>query len=142
MISRDEIDLEAFEEHYHSAKMYHRRAVQFLEEGQSASVVFNVGSVALENYLIALCELYGIVPENHNYICLMDEVETIVDVSPVLNKEIRSLDLIFGICSLDNYYHGTPEASDTERVLTMCKEVQNLFDLARMEAVRAVVKNT
>jgi hypothetical protein len=92
MNDRNEIDLEAFEANYRGAKMYHYRAEQFLGEGQCSSVVFNVASVALENYLIALCELYGAEPGNHNYICLMDEVETIIDVPPLLNKEIRSLE--------------------------------------------------
>ncbi|MBP2646295.1 MAG: hypothetical protein H6Q75_1735, partial [Firmicutes bacterium] len=121
------VDIEAFEEVYRSAKMYHYRAKQFQEEGQCPSVVFNVASVALENYLIALCALYGIEPGNHNYTCLMDTVEEIIDVSTVLNKEIRSLDLLFGICSIENYYHGEPEPDDAGRVLSMCHGVQNLF---------------
>ena len=142
MIDRNKIDIEAFEEDYRSAQMYHHRAKQFAEEGQSSSVVFNVASVALENYLIALCDLYGEEPGNHNYTCLMDSVETVVAVSEILNKEIRSLDLIFGICSLENYYHGVPEESDSDRVLAMCDEVKQLFDQTRIAAVRAVLKNS
>lgn len=46
----NEIDFEVFDESYRGAKMYHYRAEQFLEEGQHYSVVFNVASVALENY--------------------------------------------------------------------------------------------
>jgi hypothetical protein len=137
MMEKTHIDLELFEEKYQSGQMYHRRANQFSQEGQVNSVVFNVASVALENYLIALCELYGVEPGNHNYTCLMDSVQTIVAVPPELNKEIRSLDEIFGICSLDNYYHGIPEDDDSGRVLSMCIQVQGLFDLTRISAVRA-----
>ncbi|GBG57559.1 hypothetical protein SPFL3102_02243 [Sporomusaceae bacterium FL31] len=137
MIDINVIDVELFEEDYRSAKMYHHRAKQFLEEGQCSSVVFNVASVALENYLIALCDLYGVEPGNHNYTCLMDAVEELIDVSPALNKEIRSLDSIFGICSLENYHHGVPELSDMDRVLLMCQEVEDLFDQTRIAAVRA-----
>lgn len=137
MMDTKEIDLAAFEENYRNAIMYHHRAEQFLAEGQCSSVVFNVASVALENYLIALCDLYGIEPGNHNYVCLMDAVETIIDVPPALNEEIRSLDLIFGICSLENYHHGTPEPSDSDRALALCGEVRNLFDPIRLAAVRA-----
>ena len=141
MIDISNIDIEAFEEDYRSARVYHRRAEQFLDEGQDPSVVFNVGSVALENYLIALCDLYGVEPGNHNYTCLMDEVELVIDVLPVLNQEIRSLDLIFGICSLENYHHGIPVPADTDRVLAMCKQVQALFDQTRIAAVRAAFAN-
>lgn len=142
MIDRNEIDLEGFEEDYRDAKMYHYRAEQFLEDGQCFSVVFNVASVALERYLVALCGLYGVEPENHNYTCLMDAVETIMEVPAALNKEIRSLDLIFGICSLENYYHGTPESADSERVLSLCNEVHALFDLTRIASMRAAFKNS
>ena len=132
---------EAFAEDYRDAKMYHYRAEQFLDEGQHFSVIFNVASVALERYLLALCEVHGIEPLNHNYTCLMDAVEEIMEIPPALNKEIRSLDLIFGICSLENYYHGTPESSDSDRVLSLCHEVQLLFDPIRIESLGAALKN-
>jgi hypothetical protein len=141
MIDMNEIDLEAFEGDYRDAKVYHRRLEQFLEEGQHSSVVFNVAAVALERYLVALCELYGVEPGNHNYTCLMDAAEKIIDFPMMLNKEIRSLDLIFGICSLDGYHHGEPERSDSDRVLLMCNEVQELFDQTRISAIRDVIKN-
>lgn len=136
----NEINIEMFEEKYRDAKAYHKRAEKFKEEGQYHSVVFNVSAVALECYLIALCELYGIEPLNHNYICLMDSVEEIIDVPVGLNEEIRSLDLIFGICSVENYYHGEPEEFDLDRILAMCTGVQKLFDPARISNVRTVCK--
>lgn len=133
--------LEAFEENYRGARMYHYRAKQFLDEGQHYSVVFNVASVALENYLIALCWLYGVDPGNHNYTCLMDTVEEFMDIPPALDSGIRSLDAIFGICSLEDYHHGNPEKSDMNKVLAMCDGVQKLFDPARMLAVKAALAN-
>lgn len=135
----NQLALESFAEDYRSAGMYHFRAKQFLEEGQAASVVFNVASVALENYLIALCHLFGAEPNNHNYTCLMDTVETITEVAGELNKEIRSLDSIFGICSIENYYHGNPETSDADRVLKMCDDVKKMFSPSKMAAVKAAL---
>lgn len=123
-----EADLEAFGEYYQAALGYHHRAEQFARQEQRFSLVFNVASVALENYLVALCHLYGVMPLNHNFICLMNAVEAVIDFPPELNKEIRSLDFIFGICSLDDYFHGTPEPEDAVRTLAMCNEVRKLFD--------------
>jgi HEPN domain-containing protein len=123
-----EIDKEAFETNYRDAKGYHRRAEQFVREGQRPSLVFNVASVALERYLVALCALHGAMPMNHNYTCLMAAAETVVAFPPELKKEIVSLDIIFGICSLYDYCHKDPVPSDSVRVLSMCKEVQKLFD--------------
>lgn len=136
----EQIDFGAFEESYSSARGYHRRAKQFAEEGQFHSVVFNVSSVALEHYLIALCRLYGIEPGNHSYTCLMDEVENIIDIPQTFNAEIRSLDLMFGICSLENFHLAEPGVSDSNRVMIMCDEVGKLFDQARISALKKLVR--
>ncbi|WP_342305336.1 hypothetical protein [Methanolobus sp. ZRKC5] len=125
-----------FEQEYRDSKAYLRRARQFQTEGQDHSVVFNVSSLALERYLVALCYLYDVEPFNHNYTCLMDTVEMIIDVPEELNKEIRSMDKIFGICSIDDYYHGEPELSDADRILSMCDSVEGLFDQEKIPSIR------
>ncbi|MFM9327660.1 hypothetical protein [Paenibacillus mesotrionivorans] len=135
LISKDP-DYEAFEENYGDAIGYHLRTEQFRRSGQRFSLVFNVGAVALERYLVAMCHLYGVMPLNHNFICLMNAVELVADIPPDLNKEIRSLDFIFGICSLEDYFHGEPTPGDAERVLVMCDEIRQLFDVERMAAIR------
>lgn len=131
---------EEFEKEYRDSKAYLRRARLFQAEGQDHSVVFNVASLALERYLVALCYLYDMEPYNHNYTCLMDTVEMFMDVPAELNEEIRSLDKIFDICSLDDYYHGDPEPVDMERVLTMCDAVEELFDFAKISSIREYLK--
>ncbi|MBY9079748.1 hypothetical protein KIH86_09130 [Paenibacillus sp. HN-1] len=122
------LDLETFEDNYRAALSYHSRAEQFKSQDQRYSLVFNVACVALERYLVAMCYLYDAPPLNHNYICLMNAAETVVSFPAELSKEIRSLDFIFGICSLDDYFHGTPEPQDADRVLGMCEAVRDLFD--------------
>ena len=131
-----EKDLEAFEENYKAAEGYHRRAKQFLEEGQAASVVFNISTVALERYLIALCNLYGFNPANHNYGSLMDTAEVLVDFPEILSQKIRSLDSIINICSLENYHYKNPKDSDADSILSMCSDVSELFDFERIKRMR------
>ncbi len=128
---------EDFENEYRDSKAYLRRARQFLKDGQDHSIVFNVASLALERYLVALCYLHDMEPYNHNYSCLMDTVEMFMKVPAELNKEIRSLDQIFDICSLDHYYHGEPDIADMERVLSMCDAVEELFDQTEIESIRS-----
>ncbi|MBU2701359.1 hypothetical protein Ga0466249_002473 [Sporomusaceae bacterium BoRhaA] len=137
----DKINLEEFEKDYHDGKSYHRRAEQFAHKGHHFSLIFNIAAIALERYLVALCDLYGIMPQNHNYTCLMDTLEGIIDFPPALNEEIRSLDLIFGICSLENYHHGAPESSDSKRILSLCNEVRQLIDQIRISSIRAAFEN-
>nr|WP_321498645.1 HEPN domain-containing protein [uncultured Methanolobus sp.] len=125
-----------FEKEYRDSKAYLRRAKLFLEQGQDHSVVFNVASLALERYLVALCYLHDMEPYNHNYTCLMDTVEMFMEPPEELNNEIRSLDKIFDICTLDDYFHGDPEVSDMERILVMCEEVEELFDQEKIQSFR------
>ncbi|MDR3261186.1 MAG: hypothetical protein LBT78_05055 [Tannerella sp.] len=128
-----------FEEDYHDAKAYHRRALQYLEAGQPASLVFNVASLALERFLVAICDLHGVEPMNHNFISLMKDVDKLVETPRELSREIRSLDGIFGICFLDNYYHGTPDVADMEKVLRLFNEVWKLFDEEKIASVRQLL---
>jgi HEPN domain-containing protein len=115
-------------ENYHDAQAYHRRALQFRDAGKAHSLAFNVASIALERYLVALCEIHGVEPMNHNFIGLAKDVERLMEVPHELSRDIRSLDQIFGICFLDTYYHGEPELCDMEKALRLCDEVQQLFE--------------
>jgi hypothetical protein len=130
------MDEESFALNYADAENYYHRALQFQAIGQRPSLVFNIAAVALERYLVALCDLYGEDPRNHNYITLMRTIETLVEVPKDLNKRIKAMDWIFGICSIDDYRHPNPDEKDMENALVLCVEVQKLFDQSRIAAVR------
>lgn len=130
-----------FEGDLQDGNAYFRRAEEFDSGGYGHSLVFNVAAMALERYLVALCHLHGAEPDNHNFTCLMDAVETVVEVPPELNRKIRYLDeSIFGICSLDEYYHGTPEKEDTDMILELCRQIQAFFVPEEIAAIRAELK--
>lgn len=112
---------------YRDAQAYHDRARQFEREGLRPSLVFNVASVAIECYLVALCSRFQVMPMNHNFGNLMDDAVLLMPFSPKLDQAIRALDEIFGICSLDDYFHGTPEAEDAARSLWICQSLQEML---------------
>ncbi|MDR0819514.1 MAG: hypothetical protein LBN43_08085 [Oscillospiraceae bacterium] len=76
--------------------------------------------MSLERYLTALCAINRQNPFNHNYTTLMDTAERFAKFPKEVSERIRSLDEIFGICSLDDYHHGEPSAGDAERVIALC----------------------
>ncbi|WP_213991317.1 hypothetical protein [Sodalis sp. dw_96] len=110
------------------ARGYHRRAVLFFEQAQSPGLIFNVGSIAVECYLIALCAYYGSMAFNHNYSSLMDTAEEVINFPAELSLKIRALDEIFGICSLDNYHHGTPTETDAAGIVEICQALSVMLD--------------
>ena len=119
--------LAMFKTDYQAAQGYHRRAEMFSRAGRPANLVFNIASMALERYLVALCDLHGIAPENHDYGCLMGAVEAVFDFPTQLNQEIRALDEIFGLCSLEANAHGDPKTDDACKILILCQEVRNIL---------------
>lgn len=125
-----------FENDYRDAQAYHKRALQFRDSGQAFSLVFNIASVALERYLVAICELYGEEPMNHNFISLMMAVDKLIDTPKEFSKEVKSLDQIFGICFLEDYFHGTPTQEDADKTLRLCDEAGNLFDKEKIKEIK------
>lgn len=110
------------------ARCYHQRAMQFATDGERVSLVFNIAAVAIEAYLIALCARHQIMPFNHDYGSLVTAAEEAVAFTPELKEAILSLDEIFGICSLENYHHGTPLQIDADRTLTICNALSQMFE--------------
>lgn len=111
-----------------AARGYHRRARLFAEQELSPGLVFNVASIAVESYLIALCAWYGSMPFNHNYASLMDTAEEVMQFDPALSRDIRALDRIFGICSLDDYHHGTPTLADSVGIVALCRDLLEILN--------------
>lgn len=116
---------------YNSAIMFQHRAEQFLKEEQPYIVIFDVASISIECYLIAICEFYKTEPRTHNYQALMEAVELISDISfpPEISKQIRALDRAYGICSIDNYQRKTDfNKSEISRILQLCNSLSILSE--------------
>ncbi|MBB5337280.1 hypothetical protein [Pectinatus brassicae] len=114
-----------------NAVMFQHRAEQFLKERQSNIVIFDVASISIECYLIAICEFYKTEPRTHNYQALMEAVELISDISfpPEISKQIRALDKAYGICSIDNYQRKTDfNKSEISQILQLCTSLSTLSE--------------
>lgn len=127
-----ESDDQRFSRCYEHACGYHHRARLLVDQTRSSSLVFNVGAIAVECYLIALCALYGDMPLNHNYRSLLCSIEEHLEIDDALRQNILSLDTIFGICSVDDYHHGAPDESDRARILVLCDELDALIKAGRV----------
>jgi len=120
---------------FSEARNYHICALRFDREAWRPSLVFNVAALALERYLIALCGLYGEMPMNHNFRSLVCDTEAVVTIPPALAEDLRGLDRMFGICSLDSFHIEPPTDDDALQTLRMCNDVLALFDRQRVAAM-------
>ncbi|MGC3963643.1 MAG: hypothetical protein QM803_10030 [Rhodocyclaceae bacterium] len=123
-----ESDVQRFARNRDEALGYHRRATLFARDGMRASLVFNVSAIAIECYMIALCAHFKTMPSNHSFSSLVADVEAVMPLPRATADGIRALDRIFGICSIDDYHHGTPEAADAEQALVLCDALHALLD--------------
>ncbi len=131
-----ETDRQKFIRLSRDARGYHRRAVLFAGQGQTPGLIFNVASIAVECYLVALCAWYGSMPFNHNFTSLMDTAEEVISFPPELSVKIRALDEIFGICSLDDYHHGTPTGTDAAGIIDLCRALSVKLDALAVNITR------
>lgn len=122
-----ESDAQRFLRNRAEAHGYHRRAALFARDGMRASVVFNVAAVAIECYMIALCAFHRSMASNHSFSCLVSNAEALMDFPADLALGIRDLDKIFGICSIDDYHHGSPQASDAQHAVNLCDALHDLL---------------
>ena len=123
----------SFERNFRDAQGYHDRGVMFQQEKRRPSLIFNVASVAIESYLIAICAYHNVMPFNHNYGGLLEDAEQLVAFDPKLSEAICSLDNIYGICSVDNYHHGEAGDADAESTLWICDRLLNMLKELRIK---------
>jgi hypothetical protein len=123
-----ESDTQRFLRNRDEAHAYHQRGQFFARDRMRASLIFNVSAIAIECYMVALCAYFKTMPINHSFTSLVADVEALMPFPSELAEGIRSLDEIFGICSLDDYHHGTPEAGDAEQALSLCASLRTLLD--------------
>jgi hypothetical protein len=119
---------EAFRRDHQDALGYHGNALTLRDEGACASVVFNVASIALERYLLALCALHGVEPRECTLGSLAREAADGANSRRArgggfpesLVRAVQELESAFDICSLENRGDTEPGRPDAERSLALC----------------------
>jgi hypothetical protein len=65
---------------------------------------YNLLSMALEGYIMAITDYHNFLPDNHTYTDLMDGLERVVSVDPDLKQRILKHANIQSICSIEKYH--------------------------------------
>ena len=94
-------------EQYYRAACPEGRKSRFLPELQ-----YNLLSMSLEGYVMAIADVNGTLPYNHTYTDLMETLETLVPLDPDLKAVILKHERLQELCSLDDYHRSTPSEAD------------------------------
>ena len=69
---------------------------------------YNLLSMALEGYIMAILDFHGDLPENHTYTDLVLALERVVPIDNALKKRILTYENLQSICSIDKYSRKNP----------------------------------
>lgn len=75
-------------------------------------IVYNLLSMSLESYIMAVLDINHALPENHTYTDLFDALDLVMKVDSGLKSRILKYENIQSICSVDKY--STRKPSDLE----------------------------
>ncbi|WDP92505.1 MAG: hypothetical protein HUN04_23385 [Desulfobacter sp.] len=93
-----------------------------------ADLQYNLLSMSLEGYVMAISDYYNWLPDNHTYTDLMTALERLVPLDPDLKAQVLRHESIQDICSIEDYHRSQP----TEKMLDELKgAVAQIGRLAR-----------
>lgn len=79
---------------------------------------YNLLSMSLEGYVMAISGYHKLLPDNHTYTDLMDGLDRVIPVDASLRARILKHESIQSICSIEDYHRSHP----SEEVLEELKE--------------------
>ncbi len=114
-------------EKYYRAACPEGKKSRFLPDLQ-----YNLLSMSLEGYVMAIADFHNTLPYNHTYTDLMGILETLVPLDPDLKARILKHESIQDICSIEDYHRSHP----TEDALADLRSaVASIGSLARSVCV-------
>lgn len=93
---------------------------QYLKAGSAKSensrlgtdIRYNLLSIALESYVMAIMDFHQSLPENHTYTDLLSALEQTIPLDKTLKERILKYENIQSICSLEKYHHRPPSGEE------------------------------
>ena len=75
---------------------------------------YNLLSMSLEGYIMAIMDFNNTLPENHTYTDLISALETVTGLDQELKSRILKYENIQSICSIEKYYRTSPTEDELE----------------------------
>lgn len=87
---------------------------------------YNLLSMSLEGYIMAMLDYHHNLPENHTYLDLMTALETVIPIDDTLKKRILQYENIQSICSIEKYYRSQPTEEEVDDLKGAIGEISRL----------------
>jgi hypothetical protein len=80
----------------------------------SAAIRYNLLSMSLEGYIMAILDYHKNLPLNHTYFDLVTALETIMPIDETLKNRILQYENIQSICSIEKYHRSDPTEEELD----------------------------
>ncbi len=88
---------------------------------------YNLLSMALESFIMAMMDFHDTLPDNHTYTDLIEGLERVMTVDPGLKDRILKYENIQSICSIEQYHRDhQPEESDIADLRDAVLEIRTM----------------
>jgi len=72
------------------------------------TILYNLLSMSMESYIMAILDIHKTLPENHTYTDLINALEVTIALDEVLKNRILKYESIQSICSVDKFIINEP----------------------------------
>ncbi|MGB5157150.1 MAG: hypothetical protein WBN77_06900 [Desulfobacterales bacterium] len=79
-----------------------------------ADIRYNLLSMSLEGYVMAILDYHKKLPDNHTFIDLINGLETVMPIDETLKKRILQYENIQSICSIEKYHRSSPTKEELD----------------------------
>ena len=90
------------------------------------SIRYNLLSLSLEGYIMAMLDYHGNLPENHTYFDLLTALDKVVPIDETLKKRILNYENIQSICSIEKYYRSDPTEEELDDLKGAVGEISTM----------------
>ncbi len=130
-----------WEKYYNEANSYSKAAFGAYNKNRFGSqVVYNLLSMAIENYLTALCISGGEMPEHEGISYMLRQVNKNIEIPESFFQEARFMNRFMNFCSLEVFEPKDPLRADLERMLRFTEELQS-FSEGKLKPLASVFSN-
>ncbi|MDQ1770384.1 hypothetical protein GQR60_03490 [Labilibaculum sp. A4] len=99
------------------------------------TVRYNMLSMSLEGYIMAILDYHQNMPQNHTYSDLIYGLEEVMPIDATLKKRILKYENIQSICSLEKYHRSEPTDEDLVDLFGAIQEISKIAHETCIESV-------
>ncbi len=91
-----------------------------------ADIRYNLLSLSLEGYIMAILDYHNDLPLNHTYTDLINSLETVIPIDKKLKVRILKYENIQSICSIEKYHRTNPTEEELDDLKGAVTEISKI----------------